>query len=101
MHNDMSVILIKPDGCRSPSMRELLSQCLKSKSLRVTRRQMLHLGRDEVLGIWPVFGGPEHPVTRELYCRYMGSGPSEALVIDGRDSLASCVQIKKRIRQRF
>lgn len=98
---DTSVILIKPDGYRSEPLRGMLADCLEAGGLTVTSRKIVELRRDGILGIWPVFAQGDHPVMREMYCQYIGSGPCEVLLVQGPQALTAALGIKSRIRKAF
>ncbi len=95
------VLLLKPDGAASGAVRAALDAALVRHGLSVVSRRVLHLSPEDVVGIWPMFGGGAHPVMSALYRHYMTSGPSEALLLGGEDAPARCTAVKSEIRSIF
>lgn len=95
------VLLLKPDGAASGAVRAALEAALARHGLSVVSRRVLHLSPEDVVAIWPMFGGGAHPVMSALYRHYMTSGPSEALLLGGEDAPTRCAAVKSEIRSAF
>ena len=101
MHDERSVVVLKPDGFHSCGVRGIVAAHLDSRELLVTKIRQTILTSREIIGLWPIFGSRKHPLFRELYLEYMSSGPCEALLVEGRNALAKCLNLKKKVRRHF
>ncbi|MBR0658313.1 hypothetical protein [Neoroseomonas oryzicola] len=95
------VLRLKPDGAASGAVRAALEAALARHGLSVVSRRVLHLSPEDVVAIWPMFGGGAHPVMSALYRHYVTSGPSEALLLGGADAPTRCAAVKSEIRSAF
>lgn len=97
----LGLLLLKPDGAASAEVRGRLRDALARHGLEVVKAMPLALAPDDIVAIWPMFGGGAHPVMSALYRRYMTSGPCEALLVGGEEALARCAAIKSELRREF
>ncbi|MEU9341259.1 hypothetical protein AB0D74_08565 [Streptomyces sp. NPDC048278] len=98
---DLSVLVVKPDGYRSPQVREYLDTLLDASGLSVELRYEACLEDEDVLDTWPKFAGPKYPITAELLRLYLTSGPCEVVVVRGPDVVRRCAEVRGEVRARF
>ncbi|MER6469719.1 hypothetical protein [Streptomyces collinus] len=98
---ELSVLVVKPDGYRSPRVREYLDVLLAASPLSVELRYEVCLEDEDVLDTWPKFAGPKYPITAELLRLYLTSGPCEVIVVRGPDVVRRCAELRGKVRARF
>ncbi len=98
---ELSVLVVKPDGYRSPQVREYVDVLLEASRLGVELRYEVCLEDEDVMDTWPKFAGPKYPITAELLRLYLTSGPCEVVVVRGPDVVRRCVEVRSKVRARF
>ncbi|MFF4486154.1 hypothetical protein ACFY0F_06580 [Streptomyces sp. NPDC001544] len=98
---ELSVLVVKPDGYRSPRVREYVDVLLDASPLSVELRYEVCLEDEDVLDTWPKFAGPKYPITAELLKLYLTSGPCEVIVVRGPEVVRRCAQLRAEVRARF
>jgi hypothetical protein len=98
---ELSIVLLKPDGVRSPRVRKDLDRALAAKSLRCVRDRRLTLSEADVIDLWPVLKSSARPIMREFYFRYLTAGPCEAILVSGPVAIERCKHVKVSLRKQY
>ncbi|MFE2102374.1 hypothetical protein [Streptomyces sp. PTD9-10] len=98
---ELSVLVVKPDGYRCPQVREYVDELLQASRLTVELRYEVCLEDEDVMDTWPKFAGPKYPITAELLRLYLTSGPCEVIVVRGPDVVRRCAHLRGEVRARF
>lgn len=81
---ERTLVLIKPDGVERNLIGEIIRR-FEQQNLRVVGMKMLWLSEREAGAFYEVHR--ERPFYHSL-CRYMGSGPIVAMVLEGEEAVA-------------
>jgi len=94
----MAFLLLKPDAVGASAVEKAIAAELRDEQLTVAQTFDVSLRRDDVARLWPQHRDRSCPLTGRLLELYIANRPMRLHIVDGADSIAKCVRLKRRIR---